>query len=113
MAEVYETSKSYTKPIEIQQPIPDAVGPLTLPKNEKGWKRYIKNNIENFEGDTDSAARLMQSYQKGSEYIYNKFNPKFGEFKQPNILIVLNEDAIDSPFGNIDGEDKFMSKNLF
>ncbi len=69
----------------------DAVFPTEKPTKVSDWKRFIRKNIPDFKGNINGAAKLMFAFQKGSEYIYNKFSPKFGAFKRPDIIIVLNE----------------------
>lgn len=89
----------------------DAVYPTKQIKTQKEWQGFIEENIPDLEADPENSARLMVSMQKGRDYVYDRFSPKFGTFNKPDIMIVLNEDkAKGSPFGSVPKADKIFVK---
>jgi hypothetical protein len=90
----------------------DAVFPRERQTKISEWKRFIRRNIRHFDGDINSAAKLLFAFQKGSEYICEKFSPKFGNFKRPDIMILTNEKKSVSPFGCVQNDNKiFVEKS--
>lgn len=92
----------------------DAVFPKANTLDMKGWQNFIESDVDGFDGDIESASRLMSSYQKGRDYIYDRFSPKFGDFIKPDIMVVLDEEKVQgSPFGSINQADKiFVTKSF-
>lgn len=92
----------------------DATYPTEQLSSQQEWANFIDTNIPDFKGNSESAARLMMSYQKGRDYIHSKFSPKFGNFEKPDLTIVLNESQVGgSPFGSVDGASKiFVTKSF-
>jgi len=117
MTEVGAVSESEIKiisPPQKNQETPDAILPNERQTKISDWKRFIRRNIPDFKGDINSAAKLMFAYQKGSDYIYNKFSPRFGEFERPDIMILVNESKVGpSPFGAIGESNKIYVKKSF
>ena len=84
-----------------------------IPNSISEWQRWIKTNIENFEGKIDNAAMLMQGFTEGINYIKRKTATGIvNDFQYPNIELTT-DDSPDSQniYCDADGKKIYVKKN--
>jgi hypothetical protein len=81
----------------------DAIYPSERQNKISDWKRFIRRRVPDFKGDINSAAKLMFSFQKGSDYIFEKFSPRF----------LTNPRLANHHLGQLLEKTRFMLKRVF
>lgn len=74
------------------------IAPTQEELKKGGWKSFIEREMPDFEGNIENARHLLESFQKGSDYIFSRFSPRFGRFEKTDIAIVLDESKMKGHF---------------